>query len=93
LGPRVVVAKEGRCEMNGTRSTTTGTADGTLNASSLAPMLVDKLEAARLLGVSPGTVNNLISRGQLGSIKIGTRRLIERAEILAFIERNKEVRG
>jgi excisionase family DNA binding protein len=79
--------------MNGTRSTTTGTADGTLNASSLAPMLVDKLEAARLLGVSPGTVSNLISRGQLGSIKIGTRRLIERAEILAFIERNKEVRG
>jgi excisionase family DNA binding protein len=56
-------------------------------------MLVDKREAARLLGVSPGTVSNLISRGQLGSIKIGTRRLIERAEILAFIDRNKEVRA
>lgn len=79
--------------MNGTRSTTTGTADGTLNAGTPATMLVDKREAARLLGVSPGTVSNLISRGQLGSIKIGTRRLIERAEILAFIGRNKEVRG
>jgi excisionase family DNA binding protein len=63
------------------------------NVPGAAAMLVDKREAARLLGVSPGTVSNLISRGQLGSIKIGTRRLIERAEILAFIERNKEVRG
>lgn len=63
------------------------------NVPGAATMLVDKREAARLLDVSPGTVNNLISRGQLGSIKIGTRRLIERAEILAFIERNKEVRG
>lgn len=40
-----------------------------------APLLVDRREAARLLSVSPGTVDNLRLRGELASIKLGARRL------------------
>jgi excisionase family DNA binding protein len=53
------------------------------------PMLIDRREAARLLGVSPGTIENLRLRGELPSVKILTRRLFVVADIRAFIEAKK----
>ena len=54
-----------------------------------APLLVDRREAARLLGVSPGTVDNLRLRGELPSMKIGARRLFDVADLRAFVEARK----
>ena len=59
----------------------------------LPSYLVDRIEASRLLNVCPNTVSNLVAAGKLGSVKIGARRLFDRAEILAFIERSKEGRA
>ncbi|TWT43951.1 Helix-turn-helix domain protein [Phycisphaerae bacterium RAS1] len=54
-----------------------------------APLLVDRREAARLLGVSPGSIENLRLRGALPSVKIGARRLYDVADLRAFIEAQK----
>lgn len=75
--------------MNGARSTTTGTSDVTLNAHS--PLLVDRREAGRLLGVSPGTIDNLRLRGELASVKIAARRLYDVADLRRFIDSRKAV--
>lgn len=56
-----------------------------------APLLVDRLEAARLLGVSGNTVDNLRLRGELPSVKIGARRLFTLADLRCFIEAKREV--
>lgn len=55
------------------------------------PLLVDRLDAARLLGVSPGSVDNLRKKGGLPSVKLGTSRRFDLADIRAFIEMNKGV--
>jgi len=75
--------------VNGARSTTTGTSDVTLNAH--APLLVDRREAGRLLGVSPGTIDNLRLRGELASVKIAARRLYDVADLRRFIDSRKAV--
>jgi len=54
-------------------------------------MLVDRREAARLLGVSPGTVDNLRTRGELRSLKIAARRLFDVVDIRAFVDAAKAV--
>ena len=77
--------------MNGARSTTTGTADTTMNANTPAPLLVDRREAGRLLGVSPGTIDNLRTRGELPSVKIAARRLFDVADLRRYIESRKGV--
>lgn len=56
-----------------------------------APQLINRHEAAHLLGVSPGTIDNLRSRGELPSIKIGTRRLYDVNDLQKFIDARKEV--
>lgn len=71
--------------MNGARSTTTGTHDPT------APLLVDRREAGRLLGVSPGTIDNLRTRGELPSVKLLSRRLYDVADLRQYIEARKGV--
>ena len=55
------------------------------------PRLIDRLQAARMLGVSPGTIDNLRKRGELPSLKIGSRRLYDIADLYAFISSRKEV--
>lgn len=77
--------------MNGARSTRTGTADATISPNLRPPLLVDRLEAARLLSVSPGTIDNMRKRGELSSIKLGARRLYDLADLRALIEARKEV--
>jgi excisionase family DNA binding protein len=55
-------------------------------------LLVDRLEAAQALGVSSGTIDNLRRSGELPSVKIGTRRLFDMADLRRFIEERKAVR-
>lgn len=54
-------------------------------------LLVDRREAARLLGVSAGSVDNMRLRGELPSVKIGTRRLYATDDLQRFIESRKAV--
>ncbi len=61
------------------------------NTPGAPPMLVDRLEAARLLSISPGSVDNARLRGELPSLKIGARRLYDLADLRALIEARKEV--
>lgn len=53
------------------------------------PLLADRLEAAWLLRVSPGTIDNLRRRGELPSVKIASRRLYDVADLKRFIEARK----
>ncbi len=55
-----------------------------------APLLVDRHEAGRLLGVSPGTIDNLRTRGELPSVKVLSRRLYDVADLRRYIEAQKE---
>ena len=55
-------------------------------------LLVDRREAGRLLGVSPGTIDNLRIRGELPSVKIVARRLYDVADLRRFVESRKAVR-
>ena len=49
-------------------------------------------EAARRLGVSPRTVTNLVRSKQIGSRKIGRRRVIPVASLEQFLRRDHQVR-
>lgn len=51
-----------------------------------APVLLDVKTAAVLLSVSERTAWDLVGRGELKSIKIGSRRLIPRTAISEFVE-------
>lgn len=55
-------------------------------------LLVDRLAAADALGVSPGTIDNLRRSGELPSVKIGTRRLFDMADLRRFIDARKAVK-
>ncbi len=55
------------------------------------PLLVDRREAGRLLGVSPGTIDNLRTRGELPSIKLAARRLFDVADLRRLIDTRKAV--
>jgi hypothetical protein len=61
------------------------------NGSDVGPLLVDRREAGRLLGVSPGTVDNLRTRGELPSVKIAARRLYDVDDLRRFVEARKAV--
>jgi excisionase family DNA binding protein len=62
------------------------------NTPGAAPLLVDRREAARLLGISAGSVDNLRTRGELPSIKIGAARRFDMADLRRFIDARKAVR-
>lgn len=57
---------------------------------SSVPLLIDRLEAARLLGVSPGTIDNLRNKAGLPSIKLLGRRLYDVADLHAYINARKQ---
>jgi hypothetical protein len=61
------------------------------NPPGAPPMLVDRLEAARLLAISPGSVDNARLRGELPSLKIGARRLFDVDDLRRFIAARKDV--
>lgn len=56
-----------------------------------APLLTDRLNAARLLGISPTTLDTLRLTGQIPSLKIGTRRLFALADLQTFVATRKGV--
>ena len=60
-----------------------------LSNSTPEPMLVDRIVAAVLLGVSPGTIDNLRNEGKLPSLKINARRLYDRADLRLYIDSRK----
>ncbi len=43
-------------------------------------------EAADLIGISRRTIYELIRTGDLGSVKIGTRRLIRKTDLTQFLD-------
>ncbi len=53
-------------------------------------LAVSTIEAARRLGVSPRTVATLVARKELGSRKIGRRRIVPLAALEAFLRRDHE---
>lgn len=53
------------------------------------PLLCPVLEAARLLGIGKTKAYELLSKGELDSIQIGTRRLVKMESIKAFIDRSE----
>lgn len=57
--------------------------------ASSGPLLVDRRKAGDILGVSAGTIDNLRTRGELPSLKIGSRRLYEVADLRRFIDARK----
>ena len=59
--------------------------------SSSTPVLLNRHEAAGILGVSPGTIDNLRLRGELPSLKIGARRLYDISDLHQYIKVRKEV--
>lgn len=61
------------------------------NTPGAAPMLVDRREAGRLLGISASSVDNLRLAGELPSLKIAARRLYDVADIQQFIDARKIV--
>lgn len=59
----------------------------------LPPLAVAPHEAARLAGVGRTTVYAALARGDLASIKIGTRRLILVEAIRDWLDRNQTSPG
>jgi len=49
-------------------------------------LLYPVAEAAALLGIGRTNVYYLMNDGKLGSVRIGSRRLIPRAALLAFVD-------
>lgn len=74
--------------MKGARSTRSGTSDATTNGGGLNPLLVDRLTAAKMLGISGTTLDLLRIAGQIQSLKIGSRRLFPVADLHRFIAAN-----
>jgi excisionase family DNA binding protein len=52
------------------------------------PLVVDAKEAARLLGVSHGTIINMYKSGELPSVQIRRRVLIRVSDLEAYLDRN-----
>ena len=48
--------------------------------------LLNKTETAIALGVCTRTIDNLVNRGQIPSVQIGTRRLFDIDDVLAAIK-------
>jgi hypothetical protein len=63
------------------------------SSKAMPPLLVDGLEAGRLLCVCRNTVDNLRRRGELPSIKVAGRRLYAVDDLRAYIARQRETAG
>ena len=50
--------------------------------------LITQAEAARLRGVTPVAIVDLIRRGRLRTVEIAGRRLVRRSEVLNFKEKS-----
>ncbi|MBT9605904.1 helix-turn-helix domain-containing protein [Microbacterium sp.] len=75
--------------------TTTNTPGGTSNPVGGSPRLYTVQEAADLLRISTWTLQKLIRERQLGSIKVGSRRLVPTEDFERFVseQRTGRIRG
>jgi len=55
--------------------------------STQSAQLISISEAARMLGVSVYTIRRLVARGEVVAVNVGTRRLVQAAEIDRIVER------
>ncbi len=62
---------------------------GTVDAQTNARRLLSVKEAAAYLGISPWTMRGLGWNGEIPEVKIGRRRLFDRRDLDAFVERSK----
>lgn len=53
-----------------------------------APLLLSVPAAAKALGLSRGSVYELIARGEIEHLRIGRRILVPRERLVAFVEAN-----
>jgi excisionase family DNA binding protein len=53
-----------------------------------APLLLSIVQAAAMLGLSTGTVKNLLRSGELVRRKVGARTLIPRTSVENFVRRD-----
>jgi excisionase family DNA binding protein len=53
-------------------------------------LLLSINDAAKLLGLSRGTLYELVTRGEIDHVTVGRRRLISRDQINAFIQANTQ---
>ncbi|MEM9611663.1 MAG: helix-turn-helix domain-containing protein [Actinomycetota bacterium] len=67
-------------------ATTTRTATRTGAASTEPALLYSVPDAAKLLGIGRSQLYELMTAGRVQYVKLGTRRLIPRAVLLAFVE-------
>ena len=54
------------------------------------PLLVDVIEAARMLGVGRSKLYQLLTAGEIASIHIGKSRRVVVADLTAFVQRQAE---
>ena len=59
----------------------------------MEPILVSRLDAATLLGLSIRTIDNLLAKGQLATRKVGRRTLILRAALERFARSPETAKG
>lgn len=57
--------------------------------ASTSPTLLTPTDAARRVGISSRSLYRFILSGELRSVKIGRRRLVDPADLAAFIEAHK----
>lgn len=60
---------------------------GTLNAS--APLFLSVEDAAKLLGIGKTLAWDLVKAGEIPTIRLGTRRLVPRHEVVRMVYRNE----
>jgi excisionase family DNA binding protein len=63
-----------------------------VRASGMTSLVHDIEETARLLGVCRATVENLLARGDIPYLKIGSRTLIARATLESFVQAREHYR-
>lgn len=56
------------------------------------PLLLSIEQTSALLGISQGTVKNLLRRGELVRRKIGSRTLIPRTSVESFLKRDHQTK-
>lgn len=56
----------------------------------LVSLSVSPADAAAMLGVSRGTIYNLMNRGELRRVRIGRSVRLRVADLLEFLDRNEE---
>ncbi len=66
-------------------------APSVIKEESITPRLLGLKSAAGYLSLSYWTVRELIWRGEIPSVRVGRRILVDREDLDAFIERNKLV--